>query len=178
MNKALFLSMIISLISCSKKDDAATPVVAAASFTYNSLSVDGKIFSGSNVIYASIKAPVKISFSEPVQRSSVASNVLFNEASGSSVSYKVTYDNHDSAVVLTPAASLKSLSSYSVIVSSGFQSATAKTLGTAVNINFKTGIDSTDKFPQISDSALLTLVQQQTFKYFWDFGHPVSGLAR
>jgi hypothetical protein len=30
----------------------------------------------------------------------------------------------------------------------------------------------------ISDDALLTLVQQQTFKYFWDFGHPVSGLAR
>ena len=23
-----------------------------------------------------------------------------------------------------------------------------------------------------------TLVQQQTFKYFWDFGHPVSGMAR
>ncbi|MBS1529446.1 MAG: beta-glucosidase, partial [Bacteroidetes bacterium] len=31
---------------------------------------------------------------------------------------------------------------------------------------------------QITDDALLTLVQQQTFKYFWDFGHPVSGLAR
>jgi hypothetical protein len=25
---------------------------------------------------------------------------------------------------------------------------------------------------------LLTLVQQQTFKYFWDFGHPVCGMAR
>ena len=34
------------------------------------------------------------------------------------------------------------------------------------------------KFPMISDEALLTLVQKQTFKYFWDFGHPVSGLAR
>ena len=30
---------------------------------------------------------------------------------------------------------------------------------------------------QISDSALLTLVQQRTFNYFWKFGHPVSGLA-
>ncbi len=25
---------------------------------------------------------------------------------------------------------------------------------------------------------MLDLLQQQTFKYFWDFGHPVSGLAR
>ena len=30
----------------------------------------------------------------------------------------------------------------------------------------------------LSDSALLDLVQQQTIKYFWDFGHPVSGMAR
>ena len=25
---------------------------------------------------------------------------------------------------------------------------------------------------------MLTLVQQQTFKYFWEFGHPASGMAR
>lgn len=30
----------------------------------------------------------------------------------------------------------------------------------------------------ISDTALLTLVQKQTFTYFWDFAHPVSGMAR
>lgn len=29
-----------------------------------------------------------------------------------------------------------------------------------------------------SDSALLDLVQYQTFRYFWDFAHPVSGLSR
>ena len=30
----------------------------------------------------------------------------------------------------------------------------------------------------LSDTALLELVQKQTFRYFWDFAHPVSGLAR
>ena len=30
----------------------------------------------------------------------------------------------------------------------------------------------------LTDSALLDIVQQQTFKYFWDFAHPVSGMAR
>ena len=30
----------------------------------------------------------------------------------------------------------------------------------------------------LSDSALLDIVQKQTFKYFWDFAHPVSGMAR
>ncbi len=30
----------------------------------------------------------------------------------------------------------------------------------------------------LSDTQLLDLVQKQTFRYFWDFAHPVSGLAR
>lgn len=30
----------------------------------------------------------------------------------------------------------------------------------------------------IPDSTLLEIVQRQTFRYFWHFGHPVSGLAR
>jgi hypothetical protein len=31
---------------------------------------------------------------------------------------------------------------------------------------------------KLSDEALLDLVQRQTFRYFWDFAHPASGLAR
>jgi hypothetical protein len=38
--------------------------------------------------------------------------------------------------------------------------------------------DPTKRPKNLSDSALLDLVQKQTFKYFWDFAHPVSGLAR
>lgn len=41
-----------------------------------------------------------------------------------------------------------------------------------------TKIDEVSDFPSLSDDALMTLVQQQTFKYFWDFAHPISGLAR
>lgn len=46
------------------------------------------------------------------------------------------------------------------------------------SINFYTDTDPAPKFPEISDEALLTLVQRQTFGYFWDFAHPHSGLAR
>ena len=41
-----------------------------------------------------------------------------------------------------------------------------------------TEFDTSDKFERISDEELLTLVQKQTFKYFWDYAHPVSGLSR
>ena len=30
----------------------------------------------------------------------------------------------------------------------------------------------------LSENALLDIVQKQTFRYFWDFAHPVSGMAR
>jgi hypothetical protein len=30
----------------------------------------------------------------------------------------------------------------------------------------------------LTDEQLLDLVQKQTFRYFWDYGHPVSGLSR
>ena len=44
--------------------------------------------------------------------------------------------------------------------------------------NFYTQLDSTYKFDQITEEELLTKIQEQTFKYFWDFAHPNSGLAR
>ena len=43
---------------------------------------------------------------------------------------------------------------------------------------FITAYDSSDKFPRISDDELFEKVQKQTFKYFWDYAHPTSGLAR
>src|ERR1700743_3634962 len=40
------------------------------------------------------------------------------------------------------------------------------------------GIQPVGIIKGLSDSALLDVVQRQTFRYFWDFEHPVSGLAR
>jgi PBP1b-binding outer membrane lipoprotein LpoB len=45
-------------------------------------------------------------------------------------------------------------------------------------IDFQTGLDSTQKLSQLTEEELLDKVQRQTFRYFWDFAHPVSGLAR
>ncbi|MBE0639021.1 MAG: Ig-like domain-containing protein [Bacteroidales bacterium] len=43
---------------------------------------------------------------------------------------------------------------------------------------FMTGLDPSYKFPLISDEELLDKVQLHTFRYFYDYGHPVSGLTR
>ena len=41
----------------------------------------------------------------------------------------------------------------------------------------QTNIYQAEQSKNLTDTALLELVQKQTFKYFWDFGHPVSGMA-
>jgi hypothetical protein len=46
------------------------------------------------------------------------------------------------------------------------------------NRRFQTGLNPERKFPEIPDEQLLDEIQEATFRYFWDFAHPVSGLAR
>ncbi|MDO6436957.1 glucoamylase family protein [Cyclobacterium sp. 1_MG-2023] len=48
----------------------------------------------------------------------------------------------------------------------------------AFTLEFYTGKSEENKFPALDDAALLTLIQEQTFKYFWDFAHPHSGMIR
>jgi hypothetical protein len=44
--------------------------------------------------------------------------------------------------------------------------------------NAQQNVKKTERPLNLTDSALLDIVQQQTFRYFWDFAHPVSGLSR
>lgn len=46
------------------------------------------------------------------------------------------------------------------------------------NYKFTTPYDPTPKFPVISDDSLMTMIQERTFRYFYDNAHPTSGLAR
>ena len=95
-----------------------------------------------------------------------------------SVTYNTSYENHDSTVVITPSQPLQYLNRYNVDVSTDLKSTLNGNLQTALSVQLTTTIDSTNKFPLVTDDQLLDIIQKQTFKYFWDFGHPVSGLAR
>ncbi len=85
--------------------------------------------------------------------------------------------NGDSSLRLVLDEPLKGLSKYRFSVSDEL----ASPLGyefEGYSGEFYTQLDPTLKFPQISDDELLTKVQMQTFRYFWNFGHPTSGMAR
>ncbi|WP_026631328.1 glucoamylase family protein [Dyadobacter alkalitolerans] len=46
------------------------------------------------------------------------------------------------------------------------------------NVTKPSVFNPADRPKNLSDTALLELVQKQTFRYFWEFGHPVSGMSR
>lgn len=66
---------------------------------------------------------------------------------------------------------------YMVIISSSLKSESGAPFGGFSN-QFVTGLNPNPKYPTISDEELLDLVQLRHFRYFWDYAHPVSGLAR
>lgn len=123
-------------------------------------------------------AVVKLYFNNAVDRSSVSTAISVRENGSAAATVNYSYENSDSTVVLTASSNYKSLSKYIVTASASLKSVKGTTLMQDKSITFLTSIDSASKFPAITDDELLTKVQQQTFKYFWDFGHPVSGLAR
>ncbi len=123
-------------------------------------------------------AAIRIRFSNKLDRTTVGNAVLVKENGTTGVAINFAYENSDSTLVVTPAASYNHLARYFISAATTLKSTSGGSLNAAMNLQFITQIDSTDKFPLLSDNALLDLVQQQTFKYFWDYGHPVSGLAR
>ncbi|HLX94060.1 MAG TPA: glucoamylase family protein [Puia sp.] len=116
-------------------------------------------------------------FSAPIDTGTVKSNTALTTG-GTVIPVLYSYANHDSALIVRPASALHALTLYTFAILTNVKSVADSGLTSMVRLNFNTQIDSSDKFPQISDSALLTLVEQQTFNYFWTFGHPVSGMAR
>jgi hypothetical protein len=121
---------------------------------------------------------VKLKFETAINKNTVAANITLTDNSGSPVAYNVSYENSDSTVVLQPSSPLNNLAKYKVSATTSLKSTNGGNLLSGVDISLITAIDSSRKFPAITDNELLDKVQQQTFKYFWDFAHPTSGLAR
>jgi len=169
--------LLLVVLGCSKDKKVTPTPVPPSSFSFESLKVNG--VSNNSSVYKNVnnQPVIRISFSAAINHTSTGSSVTFNSKSGTSVAFTTAYDNHDSTIVITPSA-LQAITQYNLAVSTSLKSSSDGGLQTPVSVDLITAVDTANKFPVISDDALLDLVQKQTFKYFWDFGHPTSGLAR
>jgi hypothetical protein len=176
---AFFLLPSFFAFQCNKKSNNPTPPPAPSLLHFANAKFDNTDANTSAVNYNINAAPViRLLFDNKVDRASVIANIVVSENGGLNPPLNFSYENNDSTILVTPAMPFKYLTRYALTINTQLQSAAKGRLSAGINISFITQIDLTDKFPVISDNALLDLVQQQTFKYFWDYGHPISGLAR
>ncbi|MFN8428828.1 MAG: glucoamylase family protein [Spirosomataceae bacterium] len=170
----IFVLSITLLSSC--KNASPTP---ASFLEVKSVLIDGLNPSTNDLQNISTNPKITINFSSKLKSSSLNNSVILtNFATRDTIKTNFQLTKNDSTAIFSPQNPLKNLSKYSLELNQTVKSSKNEQLQSGIQVNFSTLMDSTDKLPRISDEALLTLVQKQTFKYFWDFGHPVSGLAR
>ena len=173
-NFLLYLTIFTLFFSCKKTEEIS---ITPEPFYFTGVLIDGKI--GVNYIDVSLKPTIKVSFINPVDKSSTALNIILTElATSKEIPVDFTYENRDSTIIIIPKTALNPLTKYFVKVFPNLTSKNQVKFDSNLQIFLTTSVDNSDKFPIISDSLLLDLVQRQTFKYFWDFGHPVSGMSR
>lgn len=171
--------LIIIVCTCCNKGGSDTPDTPPMStfFDFKTAAVNGV---SNGLVYANVNLlpQIELAFSAKLNtQQTLTTAVQFTNQNGVAVAYTSSYKN-DSVILLKPAAALTPLAKFTITINKQLAAASTATLRNAVIVNLTTGIDSTDKFARTTDDSLLTLVQRQTFRYFWDFGHPVSGMAR
>ncbi|MBQ7269286.1 MAG: beta-glucosidase [Bacteroidales bacterium] len=114
----------------------------------------------------------KLNFSKPIDLDKGGAEKIFFSGGTPAVSA----GENDKQLVVTLPDGMTPLKSYTFAISAG--EVFGLNLIAGYKCSLATGPDPADKFPRISTEELLDKVQAQTFRYFWDYAHPVSGLSR
>jgi len=171
----LTILLSVSLLTSCKKDDEPDP--GPKFITLLDVQLDTKPFSYS-YSGASITPTLVFKFSEPIDHASAQSSLVLSTSTGV-VSLDIQFTNGDSTLVVKPSNALKYLTVYYCEISSILKSVSLKKqLESKITIKIVTTYNTADKFARMSDTALLDSVQKRTLKYFYNFAHPVSGMAR
>ncbi|WP_316804997.1 glucoamylase family protein [Pedobacter nototheniae] len=175
--KILLAIFLVAIFGCKKNTPVEIPVPPTG-FTVGEVTINGKIPVSGKVPVVSLQPIIKITFPNEIVGNDLATNILFNESTGSSVQFTAILENNNKTIVVQPTQNLQGIKAYNISISTNLKSTNGGFLESPLTVTFNTVVDETDKFARVTDDELLTLVQKQTFKYFWDFGHPTSGLAR
>lgn len=153
--------------------------------TITSFKIDGVEKLGVSTIRdISRTASFEITFSAAIEPDFLTPE--FIDISGNEL-FSYSLSNSDKTVTLTSTQPLQHLYRYLFWVSIDVKGQKGESLINQLSQYFYTVLDPTPKkalLPNDEDNDsdntndLLSVVQQQTFKYFYDFAHPASGMAR
>jgi len=117
----------------------------------------------------------ELHFNKAVDKSSLEQSATLTGPGNPALQF--AFADNDTKVTITTNSPLEFISKYTLSLGETLLGEQGEAFE-GFSQEFYTEIDITPKFPVISDDALLTKVQEQTFEYFWDFAHETSGLAR
>lgn len=169
----VWMCCAIALSAC-KKDDPSP--ADASTFNLVTFELDGRAI-GTTAPGASVTPTIVASFSAPIDRTTASQAIVLVNTTDN-IALNFSYSHGDSTVTITSGSTLKYLSKYDFQISTALTSVAKKALSGDINSKVITTFDPADKFPRITDDALLTLTQKQTFNYFWEGADPSSGMAR
>lgn len=130
---------------------------------------------GQYLLNTSVNPTFEITFNETVSDILLKQHTSLTGHQNPALTFQLSDDS--TKVMIKTQSELPYLEKYELSLDPEFQGNDGEPFD-GFDLKFFTRIDSTYKFPEVSDEELLTIIQQQTFKYFWDFAHPVSGLSR
>lgn len=172
-SKFIVFSLLLGLVfsACSSKDEENI----LPTFELTTISVNGVVNQNE---YEGVNPELMIDlvFSEAIDLASVDANVQLKNSEGL---VDLEFTVNDTKLTVKPKVGyLKSFDTYTFIINTGLRSKQGILINTGKVYTISTSMDMSDKFPRIETEELLELTQKKTFKYFWDFGHPTSGMAR
>lgn len=173
-----FLAAVLMLIvSCSKKDQTPDPEPPAPLLIIEEITADGRQWSG-KLQGADVQTVFRIRFSTAVDVNTLQQGIEISHEAGQKAPLVFSTEEGGKTVVVQPKEPLNFLARYQLAVGGLLKSTAGRRFDGAAGYIFQTRFDQADKFPRISDEELLTRIQRQTFNYFRDFSHPLSGMAR
>jgi hypothetical protein len=141
-----------------------------------SFKVDGVDYTNQNPVFnISLSPSLEFNFSNALDQNTSTS--IFSLTGKNPGALTISLTNQNKTLTLKAVNALNQLDKYVLAVLASLKGANAETFS-GYTKTFYTTVDPTPKFPVVTDDQLLDLVQQQTLKYFYDFGHPTSGMAR
>jgi hypothetical protein len=185
MNKPLFFLITLLLsISCSDEDpkeEVLDPISVI------SLKINGQEKLGESRIKDVPQNSVfEITFSSAIDEAQVTPSFIQITPPAGNIPSSYDLSDDQTTVTITPDGNLDHLTRFTVWVSANLKGKKKQPVNT-FSKNFYTVLDPTPKLPLLPNDEdndddntndLLSVVQKQTFKYFYDFAHPASGMAR
>jgi hypothetical protein len=168
-----FSLFLICILACRKEAQPNKNTTPPGPMVIDSINLNGQSMASTSLENVDPKTiHIKVTFSQALDTVNYKSSITFT---GPPLSFTLSNDNK--TFIATNTGKAKGLTKYSFSISSALTSAQGSSFA-GFSSSFYTMVDSTYQFVKLSDDDLLTLVERQTFKYFWDLGHPSSGMAR